>query len=147
MLKRQGYAWVLLILLILGSIGVPLYKHTCFHERITISTIFTPSGHCEVRHEEPPKTGASCCEKDVKETAALDSRCCDEEVSVLKLPLTFFEKIQWVFSLALFVEYLVPDILVLADHYIPLQIAFPSVPDPPPLKTLERLPILCVWRL
>jgi hypothetical protein len=149
MLKRQWYAWLLLMLLVAGSIGIPVYRHTCLQEKITISTVFIPSDHCKIQHKQGEQKTFSCCEKTATQaTSSFDSNCCEEEASMLKLPLTYFEDghspIHWVVKI-------IPSPFTDLPYQMPAvqsHVELPAIPDPPPpLRTFERLPILCVWRL
>ncbi|MBI3240620.1 MAG: hypothetical protein HYZ43_17540, partial [Flavobacteriia bacterium] len=70
----------LMILVFLGSIGIPIYRHSCSHERITIQTLFTKSDHCD----EDVEINDTCCKDDTSDDA-VDNRCCTDEIKRLSL--------------------------------------------------------------
>lgn len=141
---KQVIALFGVVLVMMGSIGIPLYKHTCLHESLTIRTVFIPSDHCETESCEVPKV-ASCCEAESKVISK--KHCCDDEVSALKLPLNYFEESNW----SIFANAVLPqssfnfEFLSNACEIKSPLIAFES--NAPPLGVNERLSLFCIWRL
>lgn len=145
---RRLFSIALIVLVFSGSVGIPLYQHTCLHENITISTLFTGSDHCEEEHiEKQGRTVAPCCAIPSEKQVTKD-HCCSEEVTRLALPFNYIEQAQ---SLV----YLAPEFPFPAAHYLLYQIIIPAEnrllyaanSDPPPLSGRELLHINCVWRL
>ena len=141
---KQVIAMFGALLVVMGSIGIPLYKHTCLHEDLTIRTVFTPSDHCETEKCETPVVDA-CCKKELEKVS--DRRCCEDEVSAIMLPLNYFEKS----SISIHFEALpiIPYSFLSTESFV-----FPTKApvlanqsNAPPLGVNERLPLYCIWRL
>ncbi len=76
------------LFLLLGSIGVSVFMHTCAEDGTFVS-YFSPANeeeHCDDAHQDEP----ICCSID---EPAEDDDCCNDEVKVFKLKLDFFQKI------------------------------------------------------
>lgn len=141
----------IVLLVFFGSVGVPLYQHTCLHEDITIQTLFTASGHCEKGHETVAEKPADCCaapEPSADRDEVGDTHCCTENVSHLAMSFNYFE--QWQLAVAI-----VPQAAFSVEKYLPYVPSFPSESqiryaantDPPPLSGRERLCANCILRL
>ncbi|HLP56683.1 MAG TPA: hypothetical protein VK151_16720 [Fluviicola sp.] len=135
----------LIALVFLGSIGIPLYRHSCSHEQITIQTLFTMSDHCEAEAE----TEDSCCEKAIPEQSeSVDDNCCTDEIKRLSLPFDYFESAHyelpvWIAVIPKLSELrFVPESIPSDESLIACQIT-----EPPPKPLGERLPVNCCWRL
>ena len=143
---RKLYSIALVLLVFCGSVGIPLYQHTCLHEDITIHTLFTASDHCEAMHEPEPSV-PSCCAKEVK-TIVEDDHCCTEDVSRLAMNFSFF--VNWQLTAAI-----VPQPELNISRFLSFEPAFPageqlfcaSDSDPPPLSGRELLHRICILRL
>lgn len=145
----KSFAYGLMFLILAGSIGVPVYQHTCLHEKKTINTLFVASNHCEQEHVqvEVPK----CCAKAIKQTTpkeSVEDNCCINEVD------------HWHFSCFSDGKIPMPQLGV----YLAELFQFPTIRasqspvatqisatnfgnDPPPIKINDRLALLCVWRI
>lgn len=133
----------LMVLVFLGSIGIPLYRHSCSHEQVTIQTLFTMSDHCEEEAEEEK----SCCEKRIPDEAVSDN-CCSDEVQRLSLSFDYFESAHyqypvWIAQAPLLTEFQFTPEIIYADEPI---VVF-QITKPPPKPLGERLPVNCCWRL
>lgn len=86
---QKALIGLLVFFVFLGSLGIPLYEHTCLRENTSIKTLFKASDHCTVKqhneHQHPPK----CCAKASKEV--LKEVCCTEEMTFLTMTFNFFE--------------------------------------------------------
>lgn len=133
----------LILVVFLGSIGIPLYRHSCSHEQITIQTLFTMSDHCEEETEEED----ACCAKAIVDESA-DDNCCTDEIKRLSLSFDYFESDHdqspfWVSEVPDFAELrFIKEVLVADESLIVCQIT-----EPPPKPLGERLPVNCCWRL
>lgn len=133
----------LIVLVFLGSIGIPLYRHSCSHEQITIQTLFTMSDHCE----EEAGGEDSCCAKTVPDELA-DDNCCNDEVQRLSLSFDYFESDHYHFPVWL------AEVQPIAYLGFTAELEFAEEPligceitEPPPKPLGERLPVNCCWRL
>jgi len=144
---RHIYSIALVLLVFCGSVGIPLYQHTCQHEDITINTLFTASDHCESMDAPEPVVN-SCCASEAKEQVA-DDHCCTEDVTRLAMNFSFF--VNWQMTAAI-----VPSAELQISRFLPFRLEFPaeeqvllyaSDTDPPPLSGRELLHRICIWRL
>lgn len=140
----------LVLLVFSGSVGVPLYQHTCAHEQITIHTLFTGSDHCKAMEEAPVQPERhSCCAKPQPQKVQLKKEtCCTEHVTRLALSFNFFEQVQSAGAI-------LPDAPLAITRFLPYAPVFPtesqvlyaSNSDPPPLSGRELLQSICILRL
>lgn len=140
----------MIVVVLMGTIGIPFYQHTCMHENRVMQSVFVPSHECADEHvkaEEPP-----CCAKPKVHAVASDQEtvsdnCCLDEVSNWQFSFFFFQNVHPIFTEAL------EEVSILS--FIP---SFETVwndedkelfsgSDPPTLNVLERLTHLCIWRL
>ena len=133
-----------LIALFFGSLGVPMYKHYCSHEQVTINTLFSESRHCDtetVSHKD------ACCSTD-KEEVVQRKNCCSDELKNLSLTFNYFEQLKK--DQIPFIA-LVPSVFAVYSEKSTVPDAqswrFPKVADPPPITVHERLPKISCWRL
>lgn len=142
---KKALIGILVVFVFLGSLGVPLYEHTCLHEKTSIKTLFKASDHCAVKesdqHQHP-----TCCAKKAKEV--VKDECCTEEMTFLTMTFNFFEFTDTPISFLpsfpfsvkkeqLFTSVLPSDETVLFD----------TNPDPPRSYGRTLLPKYSVWRL
>ena len=143
---RRIASIALLLLVFSGSVGVPLYTHTCFEEKVTIRTFFTASEHCEDMASAPHhEAHSSCCaapEQQVKDN------CCSEEAKHLAMKFGFFE--QWQLQLALAPQ-LIPEVTAILPYVLVFpderEVLYATNSDPPPLSGKDILHRICIWRL
>ncbi|MDH4472504.1 MAG: hypothetical protein QE487_07830 [Fluviicola sp.] len=133
----------LILVVFLGSIGIPLYRHSCSHEQITIQTLFTMSDHCE----EEAEAEDSCCAKTIPEESA-DDDCCTDEIKRLSLSFDYFESDQyqypvWIAEFPILTEFQFAPEITLANE----EVNICQITEPPPKPLGERLPVNCCWRL
>ncbi len=142
---KQVISFIGALIVLIGSIGIPLYKHTCLHEDLTIRTVFTPSDHCETVSCDAVKIDL-CCKKDLKKV--IDKQCCDDEVSAFKLPLNFYENnpVSFQFEAGLVHDF--PFFNFDSQQFVVCKKSLLTVKsNAPPLGVSERLPLICIWRL
>ncbi len=129
-------------LITVGSIGVPVFTHTCKTENTEFKTLFVPSSHCEEEVKEKSCQSACCEVKDIAE----QEDCCSDDVQELKFSFDIFQKISQEFYL--FEE---PDFYFSqkSTHLIVNneEIEFYTDSSPPPLETLHYLQRICTWRI
>jgi len=71
-----------LLLLLVGNVGVNVFKHICEEDGVTVSYFFKSSEeHCQEHIEEL----AACCKKEEKK-----KDCCDDEVEFFKIKLDYY---------------------------------------------------------
>ena len=138
----------MIVVVLMGTIGIPFYQHTCLHENRVLQSVFVPSNECSEEHlkaEQP-----DCCstaEIRVSDQESISDNCCLDEVSNWQFSFFFFQDVHPIFAEAM------EELSVLS--FIP---SFEAVwtnedkelfsgSDPPTLNVLERLTHLCVWRL
>ncbi|AEA42873.1 hypothetical protein [Fluviicola taffensis] len=139
----------MIVLVLMGTIGIPFYQHTCLHENRVLKSVFLPSNECSEEHlkEEQPACCATSQVSESNETAISDD-CCLDEVSNWQFSFFFFQDVHPVFSEVL--EEV--SILSFFSHFEIIWVnkdqQLFSGSDPPNLLTsLERLTHLCIWRL
>lgn len=142
---KQVFAFFIITLLFLGSVGVPIYKHTCLHAHQTIRTFFIPSNHCEIE-SKAASISDECCEVPATDTE-LDDQCCVEDVTYFQFH-GFHSKVHSEVYSPVFIS---TQHLELMDTSIPLcsidQQNIVSITDPPPLAPRKRLIKNCIWRI
>jgi hypothetical protein len=147
---RSTFSIALILLVFSGSVGIPLYQHTCTHENITIHTLFTASDHCEEMQSQPVEKD-ECCAKAARQAAAEQVEkepCCKEDVTRLAMTFNYFEHVQLSVGI-------LPPAIPSIEQILPYTSVFPaedavlfaSNSDPPPLPGRERLCLNCVYRL
>jgi hypothetical protein len=148
-MKKQ-ISIALVMLFFLGSVGVPLFRHTCSMEEITIHTLFTSSDHCEEMASVAAEK--SCCKEEQSVTAnserAESGSCCSDDVKRLAMQFGFFEQWQLTaitipqgeISIAAFLPY---------SNVFPReeQLLFAANSDPPTLSGRDLLHSICILRL
>jgi hypothetical protein len=139
----------MIIVVLVGTIGIPFYQHTCLHENRVMQSVFVPSHECAEEHlkaEQP-----DCCStvevKSVSDKETISDNCCLDEVSNWQFSFFFFQDVHPIFAEAL--EEI--SILSFFTHFEVLwcneDTQLFSGSDPPTLNVLERLTHLCIWRL
>jgi hypothetical protein len=139
----------MIVVVLMGTIGIPFYQHTCLHENRVLQSVFVPSNECSEEHLKTEKP--DCCA--TKQTTAssgeetISDNCCLDEVSNWQFSFFFFQDVHPIFSEVL--EEL--SVLSFFSHFEVLWInedkELFSGSDPPTLTILERLTHLCIWRL
>ena len=151
---RHLAAISLVLIVFFGSVGIPLYQHTCLHEDITIHTLFTSSDHCEeMAVMESEATTDACCKAPATVAAPSseqlkNSHCCTDDMTRLAMSFHFFE--QWQVQAAI-----IPQLPLAIADYLPATPSFPRAAqlriaansDPPPVYGRELLNRICVYRL
>lgn len=141
----------MIFVVLMGTIGIPFYQHTCLHENRVMQSVFVPSHECAEKHQKEEKP--SCCSKSkapvvvVSDQETVSDNCCLDEVSNWQFSFFFFQDVHPIFSEAL--EEI--SILSFFTHFEVLwckeDTQLFSGSDPPALTSLERLTHLCIWRL
>jgi len=142
---KQVFALFTVALLFLGSVGVPIYKHTCLHEQQTIRTFFLPSNHCSP--ESSPESIADACCEEPASTATLEEQCCVEDVSYFQFHGFHSEVLQKEFPSIWISAPMVSGNELPVRTYVFQQKKEVTFCYPPPLLPRERLIKNCVWRI
>ncbi len=141
----------MIVVVLMGTIGIPFYQHTCLHENRVLKSVFVPSGECSEEHHQEMKKPDCCAAKQVSLVASnqetISDNCCLDEVSNWQFSFFFFQNVHPIFAeeleeisiLSFFTNFEV--LWVNEDNQL-----F-SGSDPPTLTALERLTHLCIWRL
>jgi hypothetical protein len=133
---RIAVSIALVLLVFSGSVGVPLYQHTC-------------SDHCKAMEQAVQPERHSCCAKPQPQKAQIKKEtCCTENVTRLALSFNFFEHARQAVAA-------IPDTLLANARFLPYAPVFPtesrvlyaSNSDPPPLSGREILRAICILRL
>lgn len=138
----------MVIIVLIGSIGIPFYQHTCLHENKVLSSLFVPANACAEEHQKAEEP--SCCEKEkqhIETVETLDDLCCLDEVSSWQLSFFVFQEVQPIIAESL-------QELSVLSFFRPFEVTWNvedklvfSGADPPFVGVLERLTQLCIWRL
>ena len=142
---QKALIGLLVLFVFLGSLGIPLYEHTCLHEKMSIKTLFKASDHCAVKasdqHQHP-----TCCAKASKEV--VKDECCTEEMTYLTMTFNFFEFTDTPISLLPQVPFTYTKEQLFSSILLSNEIVlFATNPDPPSLSGKDLLPKNCIWRL
>ena len=139
----------MIVVVLMGTIGIPFYQHTCLHENRILQSVFVPSNECSEEHMKTEQP--DCCAP--KQTVSssdgetISDNCCLDEVSNWQFSFFFFQDVHPIFSEVL------EEVSVLSffSHFEVLWVnedkELFSGSDPPTLTILERLTHLCIWRL
>ncbi len=133
----------LMILVFLGSIGIPIYRHSCSHEQITIQTLFTKSDHCD----QDIEVNDTCCEDNAADDA-VDDRCCTDEIKRLSLAFDYVESSYYHHPVWTITYPLLPQSCLTTEiRFAHQPVLVAQFTEPPPKPLGERLPVNCSWRL
>lgn len=122
------------ILLLVGNVGVDVFKHICSEDGTSVSFFVNTINHCGDSQESVP----DCCEEEQQE----EDGCCDDEVDHFKIDQKYVKATthpQWA-------KIVLP--ITTSDHFVlvaePLEGAQLScIPEsPPPLEISRRLAVL-----
>ena len=87
MRKPKGFILLISALfLLIGSIGVNVFLHTCEEDGTFVSYFVPAEDHCEDAHDDLPE----CCVNDQSEK---EDDCCGDEIKHIKVDLDYFQKI------------------------------------------------------
>jgi hypothetical protein len=147
-MNRKLIAYLLLVFVCLGTVGIPLYSHTCSHEAKVFQTLFTRSNHCSIKrvitdhcHPEVP----SCCRKASTIKTKLNEDCCTDNVQFIQFHLPVIQKeTSWTFVPFVQFQSITRDdfhaeLIVRNDGFF--------IENPPPLSAKDQLAFLCIWRI
>lgn len=146
-MKRQLIASFLVVFVCLGTIGVPLYSHTCSHEAKVFQTLFTRSTHCSTAQiqDEKELQVAACCQKKSVEKLLKKDDCCTDNVQLIQFHLPSIQKE----SNFAFVSF--PVDLLRWNMFVPLLVSvekkYARIERPPPKLFTTDLSFLCIWRI
>jgi hypothetical protein len=139
----------MIVVVLIGTIGIPFYQHTCLHDNSVSNSVFVPSSECSEEHLTVEKP--ACCssaEVIVSDQETISDHCCLDEVSNWQFSFLFFQNVHPIFSEA------IEEVSVLSffSHFEVLwgsndQELFSGSDPPTVLSSLERLTHLCIWRL
>lgn len=140
----------MIVVVLMGTIGIPFYQHTCLHENRVLQSVFVRAHECPKEHVTIEKP--SCCSESKAQVVSSDQetvsdKCCLDEVSNWQFSFFFFQNVHPIFAEAL--EEV--SILSFFSHFETVWTnedkELFSGSDPPTLSSLERLTHLCIWRL
>lgn len=80
---KVGLIILLISFVLIGNIGLPVFKHFCNSSGEVSATILVENDHCEDEHV------STCCEVEKKK-----KDCCDEETSYIKLHFDYFHSLE-----------------------------------------------------
>lgn len=130
-----------LVVIVAGSIGIPVFQHTCVQSNLVAKTFFVSPDNCHEKQDAHLKH--SCCEE--KQTKVKHD-CCSDEVSAYKIGFFKGNGDSYHFIICQSVSNSIP--------FYENQTAFPAVKnkilgfaDLPPPKLTSRLALLQVWRI
>lgn len=140
----------MIVVVLMGTIGIPFYQHTCFSANQVHQSVFVASHECAKEHEKEVKPACCSAPKVVVEEhqEIVEGQCCVDEVSNWQFSFFFFQSVHPVFA-ETFEE------LSVLSFFSPFEIILTnedqqlfSGSDPPTvLSVLERLTKWCIWRL
>lgn len=139
----------MIVVVLVGTIGIPFYQHTCLHENRVLQSVFVRAHECPKEHVTVEKP--ACCSESKAQVSpdqeTVSDKCCLDEVSNWQFSFFFFQNVHPIFAEAL--EEV--SILSFFSHFEMVWTADDkelfSGSDPPTLTSLERLTHLCIWRL
>ena len=131
------------VIILGGSLGIPVYQHTCLNENKSEHALFVNTTECH--DDEEQSEAMSCCQPE-KATTDVDDGCCTDEVSAYKI--SFFKQFQteFQFSVLDFPLFNSLEIFSTSVHYASDSevLAFADLPPP---KLQKRLALIQVWRI
>jgi hypothetical protein len=131
------------IIILGGSLGIPVYQHTCLNENRSEHAIFVNTTECH-DNEEQHET-MSCCQPAQSEKKA-DDGCCTDEVSAYKV--SFFKQFHTEFQFSsLDFEDRFPQVVFSFPVHITEGSEVLAFADLPPPKLQKRLALIQVWRI
>ncbi|MDR0800935.1 hypothetical protein [Fluviicola sp.] len=140
----------MMVVVLMGTIGIPFYQHTCLSENQVYQSVFVYPRECVKEHMK--ETKPSCCStpkvavEDHRES--VQGHCCVDEVSNWQFSFFFFQSVHPVFVKSFeelsVLSFFSPFEISLTDENWQL---FSGADPPPALTVFERLTQLCIWRL
>lgn len=140
----------MIVVVLMGTIGIPFYQHTCLSGNEVHQSVFVASHQCAKEHAKEVKPACCSAPKVVVEDRqeSLDGHCCVDQVSNWQFSFFFFQSVHPVFAEAF-------EELSVLSFFSPFELGVSnddqqlfSGSDPPTVPTvLERLTQLCIWRL
>ncbi len=91
MRKPKGFILLIsAVFLLIGSIGVSVFLHTCEEDGTFVSFFVPGEDHCK---NEQAQDLPACCLAHQSTDESEDDDCCDDEMKHYKVDLDFFQKI------------------------------------------------------
>jgi hypothetical protein len=138
MRKPKGFILLISALfLLLGSIGVNVFLHTC-EENGTFVSYFSPvedNEHCDKAHNDVP----SCC---VSEESEKKDDCCGDEIKHFKVELDYFQKISTPFIPIYYSPQPTNSVRVELSH---VSFTIHNYANPPPKKRSVERSLSQIW--
>lgn len=131
-----------LCIVLLGSLAIPVYQHTCLHDNVVVSSAFVKTNYCQEEEKEKHGHEKSCCEEEQE-----DNKCCEDEVSSFQIP---FFQVQSDVVPSLFVAVLsesITPVIEIGETLAENKQTVLAYADLPPPKLPKRLALLQVWRI
>ncbi|MFZ9028725.1 MAG: HYC_CC_PP family protein [Crocinitomicaceae bacterium] len=130
-LIRNVFILSIVSLLVMGSVGIDVFKHICKEDGVTVTLFVEADHHCK------EEVQTSCCsghdEKD----------CCDDEVEHVQIQPDYYNDFfspEWIAVIAG-----KPLSFVLEEKVISEEINISNYPQPPPLSGRQLLTNKQVW--
>lgn len=126
-----------------GSLGIPVYQHTCLTENVSEQAFFVNTTVCHDSEENHEET--SCCQPK-KTEKGVDDGCCKDQVSAYKI--SFFKQFQTEFQFST-LDFGEPISSPVFDNSVhtPVKERIVAFADLPPPKLQKRLALIQVWRI
>ena len=134
---------VFVVIILGGSLGIPVYQHTCLNENRSEQALFVNTTECH--DDEEQHAEMACCQPE-KAPNTVDDGCCTDEVSAYKI--SFFKQFQTEFQFSPF-DFPKTNALKIFNlsgiHVSDSEVL--AFADLPPPKLLKRLALIQVWRI
>jgi len=130
-----------LCIVLLGSLAIPVYQHTCLHDNVVVSSAFVKTTHCQ-EDEKENGHGKPCCNEEQK-----NKKCCDDEVNSLQIPFFQVQNDVEPNVLVAVLPESIDKIVETENTVTENQETILSFTDLPPPKLPKRLALLQVWRI
>ncbi len=131
-----------LCIVLLGSLAIPVYQHTCFHDNVVVSSAFVKTNYCQEDEKEKHGHEKSCCKEEQQ-----SNNCCDDEVKAFKIPFFQVQSDALLFVLVAVLPEQTKAVIESESDLIENRQTVLSFTDLPPPKLPQRLALLQVWRI
>ena len=128
---RNVFILSIVSLLVLGSIGIDVFKHICKEDGITVTLFVEADNHCK------EKVQTSCC------SGHNENDCCDDEVEHVQIQPDYFND----FFAPVWIAVVTPQPIqvILDEAVVSKEVNVLNYPQPPPLAGRQLLTKKQVW--
>jgi len=140
---KSFFQIVFVVIILGGSLGIPVYQHTCLSENKSEHALFVNTTECH--DDEEQHESMACCQPEKLANTA-EEGCCTDEVSAYKI--SFFKQYQTEFQFSPF-DFPSENALG-AFNFSGFRVSDTEVlafADLPPPKLQKRLALFQVWRI